>query len=86
VERLPNRDRFVDMGETVRSRDNAAEFRGRAKELRSIAELSHGRQNREILLKCAAGYERIADFYENALTQGNILSFPTNESGSKTAR
>lgn len=46
----------------ARGTDYAADFRKRAEELRSIADVVRGR-NREALLRCASDYERMAERY-----------------------
>lgn len=66
------------MGEMVNSVDYPAEFRERAEELRSIAELVHDARNRQILLKCAADYEDMAAQYDQASVQGGKFRYPPN--------
>ena len=68
------------MGETPGSIDYPAEFRERAEEIRSIAELVHDTRNREILLKCAADYEAMAAQHDQASVQGGKFRYPTNRS------
>ena len=60
--------------------DYPAEFRERAEEIRSIAELVHDARNREILLKCAADYEAMAAQHDRASVQGGKFRYPPNQS------
>lgn len=63
----------------VQSGDYAGEFRQRAAELLTIAELVHGTLNREILLRCATDYQKMADQYETAVAQGSEFRYPPTE-------
>lgn len=63
----------------VESSNYAAVFHQRAEELLAIAELVHDTRNREILLKCATDYEKMAEQYEKALAQGGEFRFPPME-------
>jgi hypothetical protein len=56
--------------------DYAADFRERAKELRSIAAVVRGSKNREVLLRCAGSYEKLAEQYQRAKIQGGTFRFP----------
>jgi len=62
-----------------RARDYAEDFRVRAEELRSLATLATHQGVRELLLRCADDYEKMADHYETAAAQGGSFRPPWPE-------
>jgi hypothetical protein len=60
----------------ARVHDHLAEFRARAEELRLKAAIVQDEKHREILLKCAAAYEKLADHYAKAAAQGGTFKPP----------
>lgn len=60
----------------VQAHDYPAEFRARAQELRSTAGLVLDEKHREILLKCAAAYEKLADHYAEGVAEGGTFKPP----------